>query len=40
MIRPLLTSKSQMELVLPVQVCREQLYGDAHKNSGGYHAKN
>ena len=29
----------EMELVLPVQVCREQLYGDAHKQPD-YHAKN
>ena len=30
----------EVELVLPVQVCREQLYGDAHKQQAGYQAKN
>ena len=30
----------EMELILPVQVCREQLYGDAHKHKADYHARN
>ena len=30
----------ELELVLPLQVCREQLYGDAHKQGEDYHALN